>query len=266
MESYQSKSLSVIAVIFVLMVHGCNSHSTSSSEFKGQSDPNVVSSEEIKQDIGNENAPRLSKFILGPGDQLEIMVYRSSDLTREVRIGPSGSIMYPLTGDIYAAGLGIFELRDKVREGLSEYIVDPQVTVRILSIQSQKIIVLGEVQSPGFFLAETSMTALEVVSRAAGFTDDAKSRSVLLIRGGMDNPELKVLDLKTALEKGDMSQNVALKGGDILYVPKTKIANVSQFFSYLSTIISPIVSAESAYFIGQRIESGSSAGTSTSVR
>jgi len=247
------------------MLHGCNTNSTSSSRVNGQSDPNAVGSEEIKQDIGNEDVPRLSKFILGPGDELEIMVYRNNDLTRAIRIGPSGSIMYPLTGDIHAAGLSTFELRDRLREGLSEYIVEPQVTVRILSIQSQKIIVLGEVQSPGFFLAETSMTALEAVSRAAGFTDDAKRKSVLLIRGGMDNPELKVLDLKKALEGGDLNQNVALKGGDILYVPKTTIANVSTFFSYLSTIISPVVSVESAYYLGQRIESGTG-GASTTLR
>jgi len=265
MQSYPFKNLSAIAAIFVLMLHGCNVNSTSSSQINGQSDPNAVSSEEIKQDIGNENVPRLSKFILGPGDELEIMVYRSSDLTRQIRIGPSGSMMYPLAGDINAAGLSVFELRDKVREGLSEYIVDPQVTVRILSIQSQKIIVLGEVQGPGFFLAGSSMTALEVVSRASGFTQDAKRKSVLLIRGGMENPELRVLDLKKALEEGDMSQNVALKGGDILYVPKTTIANVSQFFSYLSTIIAPVVSVESAYYLGQRIESGAG-GTSTSLR
>lgn len=264
MRSYQSRISFVIAAIFVLMLQGCNS-SSATSQGDGPSEPIAQSGEQIEQDIGNENVPRLSKFILGPGDELEIMVYRSSDLTRQIRIGPSGSMMYPLAGDIRAAGLSTFELRDKLREGLSEYIVDPQVTVRILSIQSQKIIVLGEVQSPGFFLAETSMTVLEAVSRAAGFTDDAKRKSVLLIRGGMDNPELTVLDLKKALEKGDMSQNVALKGGDILYVPKTTIANVSTFFAYLSTIISPVVSIESAYYLGQRIEAGTG-GTSTSLR
>lgn len=262
MQSHESRILSVIAIVFALLLFGCGGNSTSSSRIGVQSGSG---GEEIKQDIGNENVPRLSKFILGPGDELEIMVYRSNDLTREVRIGPSGKIMYPLAGDIYAAGLGLFELRDKIRDGLGEYIVDPQVTIRILSIQSQKIIVLGEVRNPGFFLAETSMSVLEAVSRAGGFNDSAKRKSVLLIRGGMKNPELRVLDLAKALEVGDLEQNVLLKGGDIVYIPKTRIANVSTFFSYLSDIISPIVSLESAYYLGQRIESGSG-GASTTLR
>lgn len=264
MQFYQSKSLPVIAAIFVFMLYGCNSNNAG-SQGDGQSEPIGLGSEQIKQDIGNENVPRLSKFILGPGDELEIMVYRNNDLTREVRIGPSGSIMYPLAGDIHAAGLSTFELRDKLREGLSEYIVDPHVTVRILSVQSQKIIVLGEVRNPGFFLAETSMTVLEAVSRATGFTDDAKKKSVLLIRGGMQNPELRVLNLEKALEEGDFNENIVLKGGDIVYVPKTRIANVATFFAYLSEIISPVVSAESVYYLGQRIESGTG-GAGTTLR
>jgi len=264
MQSYQFKILSVVTAFFALVLSGCNSN-RAASQGEGQSEPVAQSGEQIEQDIGNENVPRLSKFILGPGDELEIMVYRNTDLTREVRIDTSGSIMYPLAGDIRAAGLSTFELRDKLRQGLSEYIVDPQVTVQILSVQSQKIIVLGEVQSPGFFLAETSMTALEAISRATGFTDDAKKKNVLLIRGGMQNPELRVLNLEKALEEGDLNENVVLKGGDIVYVPKTRIADVAVFFRYLSDIISPVVSAESVYYLGQRIEAGSG-GASTTLR
>ncbi|MFB0533202.1 MAG: polysaccharide biosynthesis/export family protein [Desulfatiglandales bacterium] len=260
MQSNKSKSLPILMAIFLLMLQGCSSFRATSQTEGQDAKEQSASAEEInkeaKEKIGRENAPRVSELILGPGDQLEIMVYRNDNLTREVRIDPSGKIMYPLTGDIHAADLSVFQLRDEIRDGLSKYIIDPQITIRIISIQSQKIIVLGEVQKPGFFQAETSPTALEAISQAGGFTDDAKRKSALLIRGGMENPELRVLNLEKALEAGDLTQNIVLKGGDIIYIPRTTISDVSRFFAYLSDIISPIVSSEAAYLLGREIVSG----------
>ena len=201
-----------------------------------------------------EEAAKVSEFILGAGDRIEIVVYRNDDLRRTVQIDHSGKIMYPLVGDIQASGLNLFQLRDKIHEGLSPYILDPQISASVVSIQSQKIIVLGEVKNPGFFQAETPMTVLEAVSRAGGFTLDGKQESVLLIRGGMKDPKLVRLDIRKALQEGDLTQNVTLQRGDIVYVPRTFIADVDSFFTHLSTIISPIVTLETGYFIGQQID------------
>lgn len=219
-------------------------------------EPMKIPAEALSEAIPNEHAPRVSEFILGPGDRLEITVYRHADLTRDVWIGPSGKIMYPWAGDIQASGLSIFQLRDRIHDGLSKYIVDPQVSVDILSIQSQKIIVLGEVRTPGFFPAEISMSVLEAIARAGGASADAEQRSVLLIRGGLENPELRLLNIERVLKKGDLSDNIMLQGGDIIYMPRAVIADVSRFFGYLSTIISPIVDAERAYLLGDEIRTG----------
>ncbi|MHC4259025.1 MAG: polysaccharide biosynthesis/export family protein [Planctomycetota bacterium] len=208
-------------------------------------------------ELGNmENVPTVSEFILGPGDELRISVYRHDDLTQEVRIGPSGKIMCPLAGDVQASGLSIFQVRDSIRDGLSRYIVNPQVSVSILSAQSQKIIVLGEVRSPGFFPSDMPMSLVEVVARAGGVTADAEQRNVLLIRGGMENPDVKVLNLEKVLKTGDLTENVVVRGGDIVYMPRSTIADVSKFFGYLSTIISPIVEGERAYLLGDEIRTG----------
>lgn len=201
-----------------------------------------------------EEAARVSEFTLGVGDTIEIVVYRNDDLRRNVQIDHSGRIMYPLVGDIQAAGLNLFQLRDKIHEGLSPYILGPQVSIAVVSTQSQKIIVLGEVKNPGFFQAGTPMTVLEAVSRAGGFTLDGKQESVLLIRGGMKDPQLVRLDMRKALQEGDLTQNLTLQRGDIVYVPRTFIADVDRFFTHLSTIISPIVTLETGYFIGQQID------------
>lgn len=252
--------LVLLLAVVILLSPGCTTE-RATYDIKGEAKgPNAVISEDNQKDemggAERENAPRVLQFILGTGDELDIAVFRKNDLNQTVRIGPSGKIMYPLTGDIQAAGLSVFQLRDKIRDGLSKYIVNPQVSVRIMSVRSQKIIVLGEVNRPGFFQPEISMSTLEVISRAGGFTRDSKQNSVLLIRGGMEDPELRKLDLEKALKAGDLSDNVLLQSGDIIYVPNTFISDVSRFFAHLSIIISPIVEVERGYLLADEIRSG----------
>ena len=200
------------------------------------------------------NEIKITEFILGAGDTIEISVYRHDDLKKTAKIDVSGIISYPLIGDIQAAGISIFQLRDKIRDGLSKYIVNPQVSVNVTSVQSQKVIVLGEVKNPGIFSLDRPMSALEAMSNAGGFTLDGKQNSILLIRGGMKKPELITLNLAKALNEGDLTQNVMLQRNDIIYVPRTFISNVDRFFAHLSAIISPLLSLESGYYIGQQIE------------
>jgi polysaccharide export outer membrane protein len=231
---------SFACLICLLLLTGCASTTASDVPQAPEETPNEI---------------KITEFILGAGDTIEISVYRHDDLKKTAKIDISGIISYPLVGDIKAGGLSIFQFRDKIRDGLSKYIVDPQVSVGVTTIQSQKVIVLGEVKTPGLFSLEGPMTALEAMSKAGGFTIDAKQKSILLIRGGLKNPELVTLNLESALKEGDFAQNAYLQNGDIIYVPATTIANVSRFFDYLSRIISPLLQLEGGYYIGQQIES-----------
>ncbi|MEW6416553.1 MAG: polysaccharide biosynthesis/export family protein [Nitrospirota bacterium] len=235
-----------LAFCFII-ISGCATTNINPEISKESASP--VSGEAIRE-------IKITEFILGPGDKVEISVYRHDDLKRTIQIDTSGKITYPLVGDIQASGLSIFQLRDRVREKLSKYIVDPDVSVGVMAVQSQKVVVLGEVKNPGLFSLEAPMNALEAISRAGGPTSDAKQGNVLLIRGGVKNPELITLDIGSILSGHDMAQNVYLQNGDIIYVPATFIANVSRFFEHLSKIISPIVSMEAGYYIGQQIEKG----------
>src|SRR3990172_12159106 len=210
MGNLDSKMQAVIFFISLTILFGCSTANTISKDSLGQAKEQSVV-EEKGAEGGQENEAKITEFILGPGDRLEIAVYRNDDLKRTIQIDPSGKIMYPLVGDIQAGGLSIFQLRDKVRDGLVKYVVDPQVTVGVVTVQSQKVIVLGEVKSPGFFQAESSITALEAISRAGGFALDGKKKSVLLIRGGLKKPELMNLNLDKALKEGDLTQNIALQ-------------------------------------------------------
>jgi polysaccharide export outer membrane protein len=181
----------------------------------------------------------ISEYILGFGDEVEISIFRHDEMTRKVRILPDGNIQYPLVGEVHAQGLNAKELRDKLREGLLKYYVDPQVSVIVTSIGSQKVFVLGEVNHPGVFQLDRPKNVVEAISEAEGFTKDAKLRYVLLIRGGPSNPNpsYKVLDIEKVIRERDMSQNAALQQGDIIYVPATEFANVERFFIRLWNII-----------------------------
>lgn len=213
----------VILIIFVLL-GGCSTVGTKSK------------TDEVSPPFAEA---KITEFILGVGDRVEIMVYRHNDMKRTVQIDTSGKIMYPLVGDIQANGLSIFQLRDRIRDGLAEYIVDPQVSVDVVANRSQKVFVLGEVKSPGVFGLDTPKSAIEAISQAGGFTIDAHEESVMVVRGNLDKPDLIKLDLKSAL-KGDTAQNIQLKAGDIVYVPSTFIADASRFAVYLTRILTPI--------------------------
>jgi polysaccharide export outer membrane protein len=246
-----------LIIIYCFLLNACATTTTTSKVSEEAVSPTT---EETLKEV------KVREFILGPGDEIEIIVYRHDDLKRKVQIDTSGKITYPLIGDIQAGGISIFQLRDKIQNKLSKYLIDPQVSVDVISVQSQKVIVLGEVKNPGFFTFDNSMNIVEAISKSGGFTLDAKQKSILLIRGGLDKPELFTLDLKRALHKGDLSQNLDLQGSDIIYVPATYIANVSRYFDHLSKIISPIVAAETGYFIGQRIEGSRGDGAAISTR
>lgn len=197
---------------------------------------------------------KVSEFILGAGDTVEVTVYRQSDMKRTIQINSSGMITYPLIGDIKAAGLGILEFRDMIQEGLSKYYLNPQVAVNVISIRSNKYSVLGEVNRPGIFSLDNAVNIFEATANAGGFTNDAKLETVLLIRPGKDTPELYAVNLREILEEGDLLQNAGVRNGDIIYVPATTIANTSRYFQHLSRIIAPFMSLESAYFTGQQID------------
>ena len=237
-------SMNVLAIVLSGLLTGCAMNHPAST---GKTDM-LPEQDQTPKEV------KVREFILGPGDKIEISVYRHDDLKKTTQIDTSGKITYPLLGDIQAGGLSIFQLRDNIRDGLSKYFIEPQVSIEVTAVQSQKIIVLGEVKNPGLFALESTMNTLDAVSKAGGFTNDAQTSNVLLIRGGLKTPELITLDIARVFSARDMAQNVSIQSGDIIYVPSTVIANVSRFFDHLSRIISPVVSMESGYYIGQQIE------------
>ena len=195
----------------------------------------------------------ISEFTLGPGDTIDISVWRHEDLDKKIQVDPFGKIHYPFIGEITVSGMSVYKLREVLEQGLSEYYVNPVVNVNVTAIQSQKIYVLGEVTKPGIFSMDQPIHVLEAVAKTEGFTNDAKKQNVLVIRGDKTSPELIKLDLDAALKKGDLHQNIVLQNGDIVYVPATTIANVSRYFEHLTRILWPAILFEQGIILAPRV-------------
>lgn len=236
-------------IFLIIFLAGCASTGSNVGEGEKES-PDLQ-----REDLVKPESIKISEFVLGVGDTIEITVYRHDDLKSiSIKINPSGKIMFPLIGDVQAAGMSIFKLRDDLKERLSKYIVDPQVTISVTSLQSQKIMVLGEVNTPGIFTLDSSLTIMEAISKAGGMTSDAKLSNVILIRREQGKPQVASLDLKKVFKEGDFSQNIVLRSGDIVYLPAVFIADMSWFFGHLSSILNPIMSLESGIVLWPQVK------------
>lgn len=183
-----------------------------------------------------------SGYIIGEDDTLYITIWQNKDLDQEVIVRPDGMISFPLIGDIAASGRPISEVDDELTERLKEYVKYPDVSISVRKLGGKKVMVLGEVGSPGVYMVTGKSTLLEAIALAGGFSMHSVASSVIVIRGGFKNPKGMRINLGRALTKGDTTKNIALKPEDIVYVPKKFIADVNYF---VSQMIGPI--AQGAY-------------------
>lgn len=203
----------------------------------------------------NERVSFVSDVILGANDEIEVTVYRHDDLTKIIKIPFDGFINYPLVGQLDVRGKGIRQLQQELTEKLSEFVVNPQVSIEATSFKGQKIFVLGEVMAPGVYQIDPPITVLDAISFAGGITSKAKNTKVLLIKGDSKNKKDVIpINLKQILKKGDMSQSVALNTGDVIYVPKTFVTSVDRFFEHMSKWLNPVLTLERIIAISPQIE------------
>jgi len=255
--------LSLFLLLMAVVLPGCASTTINTKDEKTEN-TGSVSLETNSGKLGSNM--RIADFILGVGDTIDISVYRHDDLKKTIKIDSSGSIMFPLIGDVQAAGIGIVKLRDDIREKLSKYVIDPQVAIGVSGIQSQKVMVLGEVKTPGVFALDSNISIMEAISKAGGMTSDAKMKNVLLIRRKQDKLSVTALNLTKVYKEGDISQNWMMQSGDIVFLPPLIIANIARYADYVRSIVSPIVQIESGISLWPEVESvlgigGSGGGT-----
>ena len=198
--------------------------------------------------------PPAQAFTFGRGDTLRIWVWRHDDLTVDVTVAPDGNISYPLVGRIEVAGLTYDQLVSKLQVAIAEYYVN------IMSVTNQKVLVLGEVQSPQVMQVKNDLSILEALVTAGGINPDARTSNVLLIRGGLTKPELYTVNVDAIYGKGDMTQLVYLQRGDIVVVPTKTITNIDRFFRHVQAILAPAVGGSAVFrnFLGTGAQGTSS--------
>lgn len=158
-------------------------------------------------------------YMIGPEDMLDISVWKEPDVSRVVPVRPDGRISLPLINDVQAAGLSPQQLAVSVTEKLKKYLNDPQVTVIVTAINSQRVFVVGEVLRAGAFPMLPGMTVLQALSSAGGFTTfaDVKKIHVVRTRNGK-NVEIP-FNYRDVLRGDNPGQNVKLEPGDTIVVP-----------------------------------------------
>ena len=163
---------------------------------------------------GSQSDP---SYRLGAEDQLRISVWDNKELTLDLVVRPDGKISMPLLQDVPAEGLTAAQLATNIEEGLSAYILNPQVTVIVLQVNAPKYYIIGYVARPGTFPLRGDMSILQALALAGGMTQFASPRSIKLIRGTQGRQEVRKVNYYDIIEGGE--GNYLLKSGDTIVVP-----------------------------------------------
>jgi polysaccharide export outer membrane protein len=166
-----------------------------------------------------------SDYIIGPGDVIQVFVWRNPELSVSVPVRPDGKVSTPLVEDILASGQTPSSLARQIEKRLSEYIRSPQVSVIVTAPLSafSKITVIGQVKSPQELPYRQGMTALDVLLAVGGLSDFAAGNRAKIVRKDADGKHHDIrVKLADLVNKGRVQENVAMKPGDVLIVPESR--------------------------------------------
>jgi len=158
-------------------------------------------------------------YIIGAQDVLDISVWKEPEITRTVPVRPDGKISLPLLNDVQAAGLTPAQLTAEITTSLKKFVTDPEVTVIVEQINSQRVYILGEVTRPGAYPMLPGMTVLQALSSAGGFTQFANEKKMYVLRRVNGNQQKYYFNYKDVLNGKRADENIALRAGDTIVVP-----------------------------------------------
>ena len=166
------------------------------------------------------------EYIMCPGDQLQIYVLGHPDISStranndsSYTVRPDGKMNFPLVGEIDVNGMTVFEFTQLLTKELSEYIINPKITVNVAKLGTTRVFVMGEVNKQGMYELTKSHRVLDALGAAGGFTQKAAKKNIYLVRNvGQPEEIVQKLNINNFLRKGDVTQNLVLHEGDCLYL------------------------------------------------
>ena len=169
-------------------------------------------------------ATTTSEYIIGPGDTLQVFVWRNTELTTSVPVRPDGKISTPLVEDMIAVGKTPSQLARDIEVVLAEYIRQPQVNIIVTTAVStfSQVKVIGQVTNPQAMPYREGMTIMDAVLAVGGLGPYAAGNRTKLVRAEGTGPREIKVKLSDLINKGDLSQNLALRPGDVIVVPESR--------------------------------------------
>ena len=199
--------------------------------------------------VKSEDAPQLktpqdNRYQLVPGDVVEIAYRYTPEFNQTVTIHPDGFVVLEIVGDMKLSGLNLEQARQEIIKKAGKRLKDPEVTLTLKEFQKPYFVVSGEVNQPGKFEIRETTTALQAVMTAGGFKDSAKSSQIIVFRKiNAEFAEVKTLNLRNIKKTSDLENDLTLKSGDIIFVPRNNFSKIEKFvrLTSLTAFLSPIL-------------------------
>jgi len=186
--------------------------SLASAEIASVNQPNPVSA--------TANKPHDDGFIIGNGDRLSVSVWKQPDLSRSLPVRSDGKISLPLIGEVQAAGETPLKLEQEITSKLQPYLAQPEVTVIVEQINSEKFNILGRVAKPGAYPLVNPTTVLDAIALAGGCRDFAKQKNIYILRRHSDGTESRLpFNYQEVIKGKNTAQNIELEPHDTVVVP-----------------------------------------------
>jgi polysaccharide export outer membrane protein len=158
-------------------------------------------------------------YLIGPGDVLDIAVWKDEALTRSCTVRPDGIISFPLIGEIQAAGRTTVKLKEEMEKKLERYVPEGNLSVDVKQVNSLLIYVIGRVNAPGRFVMNANVDVLQALATAGGLNVYAKRNRIKIYRHEKNGTTIFPFEYDEVVDGKRLEQNVRLKRGDVVVIP-----------------------------------------------
>jgi polysaccharide export outer membrane protein len=158
-------------------------------------------------------------YRIGPGDVLDISVWKDEALTKLVTVLPDGKFSFPLIGDVVAAGKTVAALRNELNKKIEQYVPGPNLSVVVQQVNSMLIYIIGRVNKPGRFALNSDINVLQALSMAGGLNPFAKKNKIMIFRKQGTKTVIFPFRYDYVSKGEQLGENIMLKRGDTIVVP-----------------------------------------------